>query len=165
MQQLSSFRWPGLDAAVYRLYQRAVAAKPQDLGERLGRDDLALACAERLLGKGHDGEFRTFFAARVRQARSDLGVAKKNEKSLPRGYAGYGPALSQRIEIYGSFLKRLFEELYLALINAHWDDPELARTVASGADAEVLPALIAYFRHRHWTRRPEAARLTNEDMK
>ncbi|HTE20241.1 MAG TPA: hypothetical protein VK689_17895 [Armatimonadota bacterium] len=104
---MASFRSPGLDDAVYRLYQRAVAAKPLEVGGRLKQGDLAHACAERLLGKGHEAEFRSYFTKQLRQVRRDLIVARKNEKNLPPEDAVYGLALMERIDRYGSFLRRL----------------------------------------------------------
>jgi hypothetical protein len=49
----------------------------------------------------------------------------------------------------------LLEELYLALLNAHWEAPELQQAVLLPDDAEVVRGLIAYFRKRNWNgRRP-----------
>jgi hypothetical protein len=47
---------------------------------------------------------------------------------------------------------RLLTQLQLALLNAHWEDPDLQRLVNTGEELEVLRALIAHFRRRHWSR-------------
>ena len=43
---------------------------------------------------------------------------------------------------------QLLEALYVAMVNARWDEPELAHTVAQAEDTEVVRVLIAYFRSR-----------------
>jgi hypothetical protein len=79
---LKPFGWDGLDAAVYRLYQsatnderRSVAEIPP--GRRLPSFDLPLACARRLLHRGHDGEFRAFFTEQVARMRKEYPVVRE----------------------------------------------------------------------------------------
>ena len=47
---------------------------------------------------------------------------------------------------------RLLHELLHAVRNARLETPELHREVLEGSDAEVLQALIRYYRARHWCR-------------
>jgi hypothetical protein len=44
------------------------------------------------------------------------------------------------------------EALYVAMINARWDEPEVQRTVDQAEDTEVVRVLIDYFQRRHRTR-------------
>lgn len=48
---------------------------------------------------------------------------------------------------------RLLDELLQAMCNAHWDEPELQQVINHGSEAEILQALIVYYRQRHWMRR------------
>ena len=45
---------------------------------------------------------------------------------------------------------RLVDELLQAVVNAHWEEPELRCVMNHGTDAEVLQALTLYYRQRHW---------------
>jgi hypothetical protein len=53
---------------------------------------------------------------------------------------------------------QLLEGLFRAMRNAWWDEPELRRTVALGADREALQALTDHFQARHWMHYPAAKR-------
>jgi hypothetical protein len=44
----------------------------------------------------------------------------------------------------------LIEAALHAVRNAHWEDAELERAINYGQDEDVLRALIAYCRARHW---------------
>jgi hypothetical protein len=46
----------------------------------------------------------------------------------------------------------LVDELLHAVRNAHWEEPEMHRTIQEGDDAAVLRTLIAHYRERHWQR-------------
>jgi hypothetical protein len=46
----------------------------------------------------------------------------------------------------------LVDELLHAVRNAHWEEPEVHRTLQEGDDVAVLRTLIAYYRERHWQR-------------
>ena len=80
-------------------------------------------------------------------------AAPRRSRGRPRQWND-APARKQAYEARRRARTQQLEELYQALLNARWDDPELARTVACGKDEEVLPALLAYFRQRHWMQRP-----------
>lgn len=62
---------------------------------------------------------------------------------------------------------QLLNELYLALLNAHWEDPELQRVLNRGTEPEIIRALTAYFRRRHWSlprsTAPEAVSTTEAE--
>lgn len=47
----------------------------------------------------------------------------------------------------------LVDELLHAVRNAHWEEPEVQRSINEGDDAAVLRTLIAYYRERSWMRR------------
>lgn len=54
--------------------------------------------------------------------------------------------------------RQLIADLLHAVRNAHWDEAELARTMREGTETDVLTALIAHYRARHWgLRDPTAA--------
>jgi hypothetical protein len=46
----------------------------------------------------------------------------------------------------------LVDALLHAVRNAHWDEPEVHRSIQEGDDAAVLRTLIAYYQQRHWQR-------------
>jgi hypothetical protein len=48
-----------------------------------------------------------------------------------------------------------------AVRNAHWEEPALQRLIHDGDDLEVLAALTAYYRRRHWMR-PRAPEASEE---
>jgi hypothetical protein len=106
VEQLASFEWKELDDAIYQVYQRAIILKPSDMGSQIERDDLALACAEHLAGKGHDDAFFSYFEQRLSAAKRDYAVAQQTKPKF-RGDSGWGPALDQRIGWYEDFLKQL----------------------------------------------------------
>ncbi len=107
VRELAAFGGPDLDAAILDLFRQLKAYEPSELGERLYRGDCALACADRLIGKGHDGEFRRFFSEQLSDVRKGLALIKKGEGPFYSKYAPYDAALMQRVEFYETFLTRL----------------------------------------------------------
>ncbi len=83
VRHLNAFQWDGLDSAVFELYTRAtyeeeqvVASRPP--GGRLNSEayDLPLACARRLIHRGHDEAFRAFFTAALARQQSELPLVR-----------------------------------------------------------------------------------------
>ncbi|MEO6568843.1 MAG: hypothetical protein ABIO94_08780 [Opitutaceae bacterium] len=105
--RLEAFQWDGLDASVFALYRRAVdeenkviAARPPSGRLASTGYDLPLACAKRLLHKGHDDEFRIFFAAAVELARAEYSaVLEKMKDDIVKEPSPFGstpnPALAE----------------------------------------------------------------------
>ena len=102
LAELAPFQWDGLDAKVYALYQSAVAEEKAVVatrppGERLSSVayDLPLACAKRLIHRGHDDEFRAFFTASVDRANSEYSaVFEQRKKAIvkqPSTFQGVAP--------------------------------------------------------------------------
>jgi hypothetical protein len=67
----------------------------------------------------------------------------------PRVWAGK-QARQQAYRARRSQRTRLVDDLLDAVRNAAWEDRELQATINHGDDLEVLAALIAYYRARHW---------------
>jgi len=77
--------------------------------------------------------------------------AKPRERGRPRKWET-SRARKQAYAVRRRERDQLLEGLLLAMLNAHWEDPELLRTVSLGDEAEAVTALTAYFRKRHWSR-------------
>lgn len=55
---------------------------------------------------------------------------------------------------------QLLNTLFLAMLNAHWDEPQLQEVINHGTEPEILQALTQYYRRRHWGRRNATAPTT-----
>ncbi len=89
------------------MYERATRQDPSEVGDYIERTDLVLACARRLVGRGHDDAFRSFFRSYLQELRQDPAEAGRTAFKLPRDLGEYGSALRQRAQIIGEFLKSL----------------------------------------------------------
>ncbi len=105
LESLRDFDWDGLGTTVLDLFRRSVREKVTTVGGQIERDDLAYTCATRLLHRGYDAEFKAFFSAELLELRREDANALQTQGSLPRGYAGYHPALVQRIERFEEFVR------------------------------------------------------------
>jgi hypothetical protein len=72
VSELAPFRWQGLDRIVYEVYSSAIQRRSTNLSNdgRLLRNRLALACAKRVAGQGHDDEFKVFFEEQIVETES-----------------------------------------------------------------------------------------------
>ena len=70
-------------------------------------------------------------------------------RGRPRRWAGK-QARQQAYRARRSQRSRLLDDLLDAVRNAAWEDRALQATINDGDDLEVLEALIAYYRARHW---------------
>jgi hypothetical protein len=87
---------------------------------------------------------------------SDGGVPVEDKKPRGRGRPRKWATARERKQAAAARQRervRHLEALYLALVNARWEDPELQRAIASGQDDEILAALTSHFRQRHWMQR------------
>jgi len=109
IDSLAAFQWDNLNSKLLTVFRRAVADIPLSVGGRIGRADLALSCARRIIHQGHDEEFAAFFATVIEQLKRDdaEAVSIQRQGLLGPGNAGYHPALSQRFSMYGEFLRQL----------------------------------------------------------
>lgn len=85
--ELAPVQWDGLDAIIYDIY--LVAAQPRlggTIREGFYRDLLAFACARRLVGRGHDAEFKAFFSTRLTE--NDLASAKPENRFMVNSLTG-----------------------------------------------------------------------------
>jgi hypothetical protein len=94
--QLRLVDWPGLDALVFNVFQADISV-PDDPVFSGARDDLALECARRLKGNGHDSEFRQFFSREI----------EANKAALDGGSRAYNYAHHQEIERFQEFVSML----------------------------------------------------------
>jgi hypothetical protein len=67
----------------------------------------------------------------------------------PRVWAGKAER-QQAYRARRSQRSQLLDDLLDAVRNAAWEDRALQATINDGDDLEVLEALIAYYRARHW---------------
>jgi hypothetical protein len=77
----------------------------------------------------------------------------KKEEARERGRPRVWADKEQRQRAYRarrSQRTRLVDDLLHTVRNAAWEDPALQATFNDGDDLEVLEALIAHYRARHW---------------
>jgi hypothetical protein len=65
VSELEPFDWDGLDVEIYGIYKRTVNGPRQTVEDLLYGGRLAFACAKRIVHRGHDREFGTFFRERI----------------------------------------------------------------------------------------------------
>jgi hypothetical protein len=92
INSLSTVKDPAVDAAVHDFFRRALAMwdNPVDATDTTF-DNVALACAQRLAGKGHDDEYRTFFNQRLGQLSNDSTSNAKNIANIMAVLVRLGP--------------------------------------------------------------------------
>jgi predicted nuclease with RNAse H fold len=66
VESLASVRSVAIDKVAYDVFLAALRAKVSSDGDQILRERLAIGCMSRLVGKGHDDEFRTYVAARIK---------------------------------------------------------------------------------------------------
>lgn len=91
--------WPSrrFDAATWQLYRRSISLKPNEFDDSYYRDTLAIACASRLFGKGHDAAFRTYFNGCLQECRRERRASRDEQENY---------WLDLRIQMYRDFLKK-----------------------------------------------------------
>jgi hypothetical protein len=67
LEGLNDYVNPYVDEATYKLFVRAKSANHMQIIDDTSMDHLALVCANRLAGKGHDADFRDYFEKRLLQ--------------------------------------------------------------------------------------------------
>ena len=80
-----------------------------------------------------------------------------NTSERKRGRRRVWPSAEERKRAHRASRRErteLLEGLFEALRNAWWEEPDLRQTVAVGADRDVMQALTAHFRARHWMHYP-----------
>jgi hypothetical protein len=95
---LENFDWDGLDQTLLGLYRSAVSERPWTNEGQIVRFDLALACAKRLIHRGHGDELRSFFEVELRHFRSSDIDLKESHPDLYDAVVGEHPVFMQRIE-------------------------------------------------------------------
>lgn len=99
IESVEPFDWPELSDAVAEMCERARRAASNALGERLGRDQLVLACAIRLKGSPHFDACAKFLTGEVNDLSAKMRAAEALVPSdqpggTPNRYREYRYALN-----------------------------------------------------------------------